>query len=77
VDVGTNGQEEWADLTNDWNKHLRRKEQGLVDRIVGGTESGRYYVFIGCKVGCVFARLRCAYLTSWRYVGSRQDYHDL
>ncbi|KAF8583825.1 hypothetical protein K439DRAFT_1634041 [Ramaria rubella] len=48
-DVGTDGQEEWANLPNDWDTHLRRKEQDLVDRIVSGKETGRYYVFIGCK----------------------------
>lgn len=50
ADVGTDGQEEWADLPSDWNKHLRRKEQDLVDRILSGIEAGRYYVLIGCKV---------------------------
>lgn len=49
-EVGSDGQEDWNDSTDNWNKHLRRKEQDLVDRILNGTERGRYYVFIGCKV---------------------------
>lgn len=76
TDVGTNGQEEWADLPNDGTKCLRRKEQDLVDRIVKGTESGRYYIFIGCKVNCNPSRIRIALLTRG-WVGCRQDYYDI
>lgn len=38
---------------SDWDQHIRRDEQDLIDRIVNGTETGHYYVFIGCKVDCI------------------------
>ncbi|KAF8484096.1 hypothetical protein JB92DRAFT_2762690, partial [Gautieria morchelliformis] len=47
--VSDDGHDGWGDVSSDWNKHLRRTEQDHVDRIVNGTETGRYYVFIGCK----------------------------
>lgn len=30
--------------------HLRRKEQDIVDRIIGGEETGHYYMLLGSKV---------------------------
>ena len=30
--------------------HLRRKEQDIVDRIIGGQEIGHYFMLLGAKV---------------------------
>jgi hypothetical protein len=54
--VSDDGHEGRDDVSSNSYKHLRRKEQGRVDHIVNGTETGRYYVFIGCKVNYVLVR---------------------
>jgi len=33
-----------------WTEHLRRKEQDVIDLIVGGEETGHYFVLLGAKV---------------------------
>ena len=50
--LAVHGDDHESDAISDLSKHLRRDEQDLIDRIVGGTETGHYYVFIGCKVVC-------------------------
>lgn len=37
-------------------EHLRRKEQDFLDRIIHGSETGHYFMILGCKV--------CHYLLS-------------
>ncbi|PCH35614.1 hypothetical protein WOLCODRAFT_156317 [Wolfiporia cocos MD-104 SS10] len=38
------------DFTNvPWTQHLRRREQDLVDQIIGGTEFGQYFLLLGPK----------------------------
>ena len=37
-----------------WTKHLRRKEQDTLDRIIHGAETGHYYMILGCKVSLRF-----------------------
>jgi len=33
-----------------WTQHLRRKDQDIIDPIVKGVETGRYYVLLSAKV---------------------------
>ena len=45
---------------NDWTKHLRRKEQELVDHIIHGHEHGHYFLLLGPKVSiCSFLKNSC------------------
>ena len=49
-----------------WTKHLRRKEQDTLDRIVHGAETGHYYMILGSKVSL---RLRSlALLANFRFM---------
>ncbi|KAI0262547.1 hypothetical protein BC834DRAFT_890694 [Gloeopeniophorella convolvens] len=32
-----------------WTKHLRRKEQDILDKIIHGEEKGHYFMLLGCK----------------------------
>lgn len=34
--------------------HLRRKEQDIIDRIIGGLATGHYYMLLGSKVWGTF-----------------------
>jgi hypothetical protein len=56
--------------------HLRRKEQDIVDRIVGGEETGHYYMLLGSKVGnsAIFPVWSSHNRTA---LGFGKDYYDL
>ncbi len=40
---------------NGTSKHLRRKEQDFVERIIHGAEMGNYIMILGCKVSLYLA----------------------
>lgn len=42
---------QWDGLDEPWTHHLRREDQDQMDRIVRGSEAGRYYLLLGPKVG--------------------------
>ncbi|KZT72312.1 hypothetical protein DAEQUDRAFT_722994 [Daedalea quercina L-15889] len=42
-------QHEVGDDDAHWTQHVRRREQSLLDRIVGGAEVGQYYLLLGPK----------------------------
>lgn len=59
-------------------EHLRRKEQDFLDRIIHGSETGHYFMILGCKV-CLY--IRCLHL-AYPYppthrAGDWKDDHDL
>ena len=42
-----------------WTKHLRRREQDILDTIIHGRESGHYFMLLGAKVlFALFSSLR-------------------
>lgn len=51
------------DTDGPWTKHLRRKEQDHLDRIIHGLEIGHYYMLLGPKVDpetLTFSEVKCS-----------------
>ena len=58
-------------------EHLRRKEQDFLDRIIHGSETGHYFMILGCKVCLHLLCLHNAYLyLPALRAGGWKDDHD-
>ena len=65
-----------ADTTDEVANHMRRKEQDIIDRIIHGDESGRYFMILGCKVSPLWL-CSCAASQPSPYAGNWKNYHDI
>jgi hypothetical protein len=60
-------------LDHDWPQHMIRDEQQLVDKIVNGEETGKYFVIIGPKVGPLLSVQVMPKLITQTGLGQRDD----
>lgn len=51
--MDTNGELDSQGESGYGTEHLRRKEQDFLDRIIHGSETGHYFMILGCKV-CLY-----------------------